>query len=161
MINSLSFRESSFGNIQKIGLTQNGRTVYRIIDSKGEEAGRLSLPQNEVDTFESAYRDIMDTAPRIQKYALENSSEEDIKRRRNLSRTIVCTGGAIGGITPLLLTKNLSPIKRILTTVAGIIAGISGGFAASIAATAPPGSYKFAKASNTFSKLDIQPLENY
>ena len=79
MINSLSFRQSSFGNVQKIGSTQNGRIVYRVIDSKGEEAGRLTVPQNEVDTFESAYRDIMDTAPKIQKFALENSSEEDIK----------------------------------------------------------------------------------
>ena len=160
MINSLSFRQSSFGNVQKIGSTQNGRIVYRVIDSKGEEAGRLTVPQNEVDTFESAYRDIMDTAPKIQKFALENSSEEDIKRRRNLSRAIVCTGGAFGAFIPLMLTKNLSPMKRILTTVAGIITGISGGFAASLAATAPPGTYKFAKASSTFSKLDIQPLEN-
>lgn len=160
MINSLSFGQNSFGNVQKIGLTQNGRTIYRVIDSKGEEAGRLTVPQDEVDSFESAYRDIMDTAPKIQKFALENSSEKDIKRRRYLSRAIVCTGGVLGGVLPLVLTKNLSPIKRILSTVAGIIAGISGGFAASLAATAPPGSYKFAKASSTFSKLDIQPLEN-
>lgn len=159
MIDSVSFRQNSCGNIQRIGVTQNGRAVYRVIDSKGEEAGRLSVPQDEADTFESAYKDIMDSAPKIQKFARENSSEKDIKKRRNISRAIVCAGGAVGAFIPLILTKNISPVKRILTTVAGVIAGISGGFAASLAATTPPGTYKFTKATSTFSKLDIQPLE--
>jgi len=159
MINSLSFRENSYGQIQRIGAAKDGRAVYRVIDSKGEEAGRLSIPQNETDTFESACRDIMESAPRIQQYARENSSDEAIKQRKNISRAIVCTAGAIGALIPLTLTKSLSPVKRILTAVAGIIAGISCGYAVSLVATTPPGTYKFAKANSTFSKLDIQPLE--
>lgn len=100
----------------------------------------------------------MDTAPKIQKFVIENSSEEDIKKRRTLSRVIVGTGGIIGATIPIACIKNLSTAKRVLSTVAGIIAGISAGFAASLAATTPPGTYKFAKANRTFSKLDIQPV---
>ena len=157
-IGSSGFKQNSYGNIQKIGMTPNGRTVYRVIDSNGEETGKLSVPQTESDKFETAYKDIMDTAPKIQKFVIENSSEEDIKKRRTLSRVIVGTGGIIGAAIPIACIKNLSTAKRVLSTVAGIIAGISAGFAASLAATTPPGTYKFAKANRTFSKLDIQPV---
>ena len=157
-IGSSGFKQNSYGNIQKIGMTPNGRTVYRVIDSNGEETGKLSVPQTESDKFESAYKDIMDTAPKIQKFVIENSSEEDIKKRRTLSRVIVGTGGIIGATIPIACIKNLSTAKRVLSTVAGIIAGISAGFAASLAATTPPGTYKIAKANRTFSKLDIQPV---
>ena len=151
-IGSSGFKQNSYGNIQKIGMTPNGRTVYRVIDSNGEETGKLSVPQTESDKFESAYKDIMDTAPKIQKFVIENSSEEDIKKRRTLSRVIVGTGGIIGATIPIACIKNLSTAKRVLSTVAGIIAGISAGFAASLAATTPPGTYKFAKANRTRTK---------
>ena len=82
-IGSSGFKQNSYGNIQKIGMTPNGRTVYRVIDSNGEETGKLSVPQTESDKFESAYKDIMDTAPKIQKFVIENSSEEDIKKPKN------------------------------------------------------------------------------
>ena len=54
-IGSSGFKQNSYGNIQKIGMTPNGRTVYRVIDSNGEETGKLSVPQTESDKFESAY----------------------------------------------------------------------------------------------------------
>ena len=152
------FRQNSCGNIQKISVTPEGRVVYRVIDSQGEESGKLTVPQNQTDKFESAYRDVMNTAPKIQKFVMENSSEQDIKKRRNKSRAIVAAGGIIGAAVPIALTKNVSRVKSILATVAGIIVGISAGFAASLAATTPPGTYKFAKATRTFSKLDIQPV---
>lgn len=155
---STGFKQNSYGNIQRVGTTPNRRTVYRVIDSQGEEAGKLSVPLEQADKFESAYRDVMETAPQIQKFVRENSSEQDIKKRRNLSRAIVATGGVIGAAVPIALSKKLSRVKTILATVAGIIVGISAGFAASLAATTPPGTYKFAKATRTFSKLDIQPV---
>ena len=161
MVAVLNFGASSntpYGNIQRIGTTQNGRSVYRVIDSQGKESGKLSVPQEQVDTFESAYKDIMDVAPKIQKFVIEHSSEEDIRKRRNLSRVIVGTGGVIGAVVPVVLTKKSSTVKKVLATVTGIIAGLTGGFAASLAATTPPGTYKFAKATRTFSKLDIQPM---
>ena len=159
MVNGITgFKQNSYGNIQKIGSTEHGRAIYRVIDSDGKEAGRLSVAGTDTDKFESAYRDIMDAAPKIQKYVTENSSEADIKKRRNISRSIVGTGGFIGAAIPIALTRKASTLKQILATVTGVVAGLSAGFATSLAVTTPPGTYKFAKASRTFAKLDIQPI---
>ena len=152
------FKQNSYGNIQRMGSTENGRAIYRVIDSDGNEAGRLSIAGTDTDKFESAYRDIMDAAPKIQKYVTENSSEADIKKRRNISRAIVGAGGFIGAAIPIALTRKASTLKQILATVTGVVAGLSAGFATSLAVTTPPGTYKFAKASRTFAKLDIQPI---
>ena len=82
----------------------------------------------------------------------------DIKKRRNLSRAIVGAGGFIGAAVPIALTRKASTLKQILATVAGVVVGLSAGFATSLSVTTPPGTYKFAKASRTFAKLDIQPI---
>ena len=159
MVNGITgFKQNSYGNIQKIGSTEHGRAIYRVIDSDGKEAGRLSVAGTDTDKFESAYRDIMDSAPQIQKYVTENSSEADIKKRRNLSRAIVGAGGLIGVAVPIALTRKASTLQQILATVAGVVAGLSAGFVTSLSVTTPPGTYKFAKASRTFAKLDIQPI---
>ena len=159
MVNGITgFKQNSYGNIQKIGSTEHGRAIYRVIDSDGKEAGRLSVAGTDTDKFESAYRDIMDAAPKIQKYVTENSSEADIKKRRNLSRAIVGAGGLIGVAVPIALTRKASTLKQILATVADVVAGLSAGFVTSLSVTTPPGTYKFAKASRTFAKLDIQPI---
>lgn len=159
MVNGITgFKQNSYGNIQKIGATENGRAIYRVIDSEGKEAGRLSVAGADTDKFESAYRDIMDAAPKIQKYVTENSSEADIKKRRNTSRAIVGIGGLVGAAIPVVLTRKASTLKQILATVTGVVAGLTAGFATSLAVTTPPGTYKFAKASRTFAKLDIQPI---
>ena len=159
MVNGITgFKQNSYGNIQRMGSTENGRAIYRVIDSDGKEAGRLSVAGTDTDKFESAYRDIMDAAPKIQKYVTENSSEADIKKRRNLSRAIVGVGGFLGAAIPIALTRKASTLKQILATVTGVVAGLSAGFAASLSVTTPPGTYKFAKASRTFAKLDIQPI---
>ncbi len=157
-IKPTGFKQNSYGNIQRTGTTPNGRAIYRVIDSTGEEAGKLTLPVGDSDRFEKAYKDIMETAPKIQKYVAENSSEEDIKKRRTLSRIIVGSCGLVGAAVPIALTRKASTLKQILATVAGIVAGLSGGFALSLSATTPPGTYKFAKATRTISKLDIRPL---
>ena len=159
MVNGITgFKQNSYGNIQKIGSTEHGRAIYRVIDSDGKEAGRLSVAGTDTDKFESAYRDIMDAAPKIQKYVTENSSEADIKKRRNLSRAIVGVGGFLGAAIPIALTRKASTLKQIIATVTGVVAGLSAGFATSLSVTTPPGTYKFAKASRTFAKLDIQPI---
>ena len=159
MVNGITgFKQNSYGNIQKIGSTEHGRAIYRVIDSDGKEAGRLSVAGTDTDKFESAYRDIMDAAPKIQKYVTENSSEADIKKRRNLFRAIVGAGGLIGVAVPIALTRKASTLQQILATVAGVVAGLSAGFVTSLSVTTPPGTYKFAKASRTFAKLDIQPI---
>ena len=159
MVNGITgFKQNSYGNIQKIGSTEHGRAIYRVIDSDGKEAGRLSVAGTDTDKFESAYRDIMDAAPKIQKYVTENSSEADIKKRRNLSRAIVGVGGFLGAAIPIALTRKASTLNRIIATVTGVVAGLSAGFATSLSVTTPPGTYKFANASRTFAKLDIHPI---
>lgn len=162
MVNGISgsFKQNSYGSIQRAGTTESGRVLYRVMDSEGKEAGGLSVAGTDTDKFEKAYKDIMDAAPKIQKYVTENSSEADIKKRRMLSRAIVATGGIVGAVVPAALTRKASTLRQILTTVGGIVAGLSAGFAASLAATTPPGTYKFARASRTFAKLDIQPITN-
>ena len=159
MVNGITgFKQNSYGNIQKIGSTEHGRAIYRVIDSDGKEAGRLSVAGTDTDKFESAYRDIMDAAPKIQKYVTENSSEADIKKRRNLSRAIVGVGGFLGAAIPIALTRKASTLNRIIATVTGVVAGLSAGFATSLSVTTPPGTYTFANASRTFAKLDIHPI---
>ena len=66
MVSNVNYSPNSYGNLQKIGQMQNGRTVYRIIDSQGVEAGKITLPSEDSDKFETAYKDIMETAPKIQ-----------------------------------------------------------------------------------------------
>ncbi len=158
--NSISCKQNPYGNIQKIGQSPNGRTIYRVIDSEGQENGRLSVNTSDTAKFEQAYRDVMSSAPQIQKYVLENSSEKDIQKRRTISRTAVTVCGLIGAAIPIAITRKASTIKQILATVTGIVVGLSAGFAASLALTTPPGTFKFAKATRTISKLDIQPVEN-
>ena len=35
-----NFKQNSYGNIQRVGASENGRVLYRVIDSNGEEAGK-------------------------------------------------------------------------------------------------------------------------
>ncbi len=153
------FKQNSYGNIQRVGTTTNGRAIYRVIDSSGQEAGRLSVAGKDSDKFEKSYQEIMEAAPKIQKYVAENSSEEDIKKRRNTSRLIAGSGALAGIIIPVALTRKASTLVRVLSTVAGVVVGLAAGFITSLAVTTPPGTYKFAKASRTISKLDIQPVQ--
>ena len=161
MVNGLSvnLRPNSYGNILRAGSLPNGRAVYSVIDSEGNHAGKLSLPQEQIDTFEASYKQILDSAPKIQAYVNANSSQESINKRRNMARGIVAASGVVGVSVPLLiLRKSTSITKKILGAVAGIVAGLSAGFVASLGVTTPPGSLEFARATRTLSTLDIQPV---
>ena len=161
MVNELSgnLRPNSYGNVLRAGSLPNGRALYNVIDSEGNKAGKLSIPVDEVDTFEASYKEILDTAPKIQAYVNANSSEEAIKKRRNIARGIVGASGVIGAAIPMIiLRKSTSMTKKILGAVAGIVVGLSAGFISSLSVTTPPGSLDFARATRTLSKLDIQPV---
>lgn len=161
MVNPISgnLRQSSYGNILREGVLPNGRVLYNVIDSEGNKAGKLSVPMEQVDTFETSYNQILDSAPKIRDFVKANSSEEAITKRRNLGRGIVASCGVAGAALPLIiLRKSTSVTKKILGVVAGIVAGLSAGFAASLGVTSPPGSMDFALASRNLSKLDIQPV---
>ena len=154
-----SVNQYSYGSIERYGSLPNGRAVYRVVDSNGNEAGKLSLPQNQVDTFEASYKTIMEYAPKIKKYVEENSSDEDLRKRRRLGRNIVATCGAIGAVAPIMLVwKSASMTKKILGIIAGVVAGLASGFVISLSATTPPGTKEFAKAHRTISGLDIKPV---
>ena len=161
MVNELSgnLRPNSYGNILRAGNLPNGRVMYNVIDSEGNPAGKLSLPADQIDTFEASYKEILKTAPKIQAYVKANSSQESINKRRNMGRSIVAASGIVGATVPLLiLRKSTSITKKILGAVAGIVAGLSAGFVASLGVTTPPGSLEFARATRTLSTLDIQPV---
>ena len=161
MVNGLSgnLRPNSYGNILRAGTLPDGRVMYNVISSEGKPAGRLSLPAEEVDTFETSYKQILESAPKIQDYVKANSSPESISKRRNMARGIVASSGIVGvGIPLLILRKSTSITKKILGVVAGIVAGLSAGFVTSLGVTTPPGSLEFAKATRDLSKLDIQPV---
>lgn len=149
----------AYGSVQRSGTLPNGRIVFSVTDSEGNDAGKFSLPEEQVDTFEASYKDIMETAPKIKKYVDENSSDEDLRKRRSLGRNIVATCGAIGAAVPVLLFwRANSMTKKILGTVAGVVTGLAAGFGISLSATTPPGSKKFAKATRVISDLDIKPV---
>ena len=156
---SVDVKQNPYGSIQRAVELPNGRVLYNVIDSEGNKAGKLTIPKEEADIFEASYKEILETAPKIQAYVKANSSEESIKRRRNMARVIVGTSGIIGlGIPLAILRKSTSVTKKILGAVAGIVAGLSAGFVASLGVTTPPGSLEFAKATRNISKLDIQPV---
>ena len=156
---SVNLRPSSYGNILRSGSLPNGRVMYSVIDSEGKKAGRLSIPAEEVDTFEASYKQILDSAPKIQAYVKANSSQESIDKRKRLANGIVATSGVAGFAIPMIiLRKSASVTKKILGAVAGIVTGLSAGFIASLSATTPPGSFAFARASRTLSTIDIQPV---
>ena len=156
---SLNVKHSPYGSVERVCSLPNERVLYNIIDSEGNKAGKLSIPYEQVDTFEASYKEILDTAPKIQAYVEANSSEEAVKKRRNIGRGIVGLSGLTGLAIPLiLLRKSTSMTKKILGAVAGIVAGLAAGFVASLGVTTPPGSLNFARATRTLSKLDIQPV---
>jgi hypothetical protein len=143
----------------RAGNLPNGRALYNVIDSEGHNAGKLSVPIEQVDTFEASYNQILDTAPKIQAYVNANSSDEAISKRRTQSRAVIAASGVIGIAVPLVMLRNSTSItKKILGAVAGIVTGLSIGFAASLGITTPPGSLAFARATRNLSKLDIQPV---
>ena len=152
-------QQHQYGNLQRIG-NQDGRTIYRVIDSTGEEAGKMSVATNQADTFEKAYIDMMKSAPQIQKFALENSTPDAIQKKKKLSKIIVGASALTTTGLAIYLTRKSSTIKQILSTVIGAAAGLVIGLAGAIKISTPPGAYKFTQASNTISKLDIQAIPN-
>ena len=150
---------NSYGNVMRAGNLPNGRVMYNVIDSEGNQAGRLSIPLEQVDTFETSYKQILESAPKIQAYVKANSSQESINKRRNIAQGIIVASGVIGAGLPLfILRKSTSVIKKVLGMVIGVVTGLSIGFVSSLGVTALPGSFEFAKAKRTLSTLDIKPV---
>lgn len=149
----------SFGGIYKCGSAHNGRVLYAVTDSDGKYTGKLSIPEKDSDRFESSYKTLSETAPKIQKYANKHSKEDAIEKLRKRTKWTLTACGIAGAAVPLILLRNSRSVtKQILGIVGGVITGLFAGFGISIAATMPPEGLKFALASQTLSDIDIQPV---
>lgn len=159
MVQNISNQASAYGTINKIGMTENGRVVYQVIDGKGQEAGKMSIPQKDCDVFEKSYRDIMETAPKLQKFAEKHSTEESRKKLKKTSNWTIGLCTVLGAGIGIFKTTNMATWKQVLCTLGTSIAGFAAGIGLSYAFTAPPGITKFNKATQNISKLDIQPVQ--
>ena len=152
----------NFGGINRVGTTDNGRIVYQITDGMGQVAGNISIQQKDCDKFERSYRDIIENAPKLQKY-METTTPEEMEKKQKASKWIVAGGALLGGIVPLLKVKGGGGFwgfaKTAGVTLLGLVAGLLGGSFIAAKTTTPPGATKFAKATQTISQMDIQPVQ--
>ena len=144
-----------YGSIDRIGTKENGRVVYQITDTNGKVSGKMSVAAKDCDVFEKSYSEMMIAAPKMQKY-IENSTPEKIEKKQKLGKWIIGISTALGGGIPLIFAKG-GTWKQIGLTALGTIGGLALGFFASLKLTTPPGAIEMSKATQTISKLDIQP----
>lgn len=144
---------SSYGSVYKIGATENGRVIYQVVDGDGRAAGKMSIPKKDCDTFEKSLHDVMSSAPKLQAYA-KKMTPEKMKKQKRMSNWMIGGCTAIGALIPMIKAQN----KQIFWTALGTVAGLATGVGLSFATTAPSGALKFAKATNTISKIDVQPV---
>lgn len=149
-----------YGTVNRIGTTENGRVVYQVIDPAGKLTGNLSVASNHADVFEKSYNQLLENAPKLEKYSdsMDPVKVEKIKNRGKWIRAIfTCVGGGI----PLIKVKGDGPKgtwKQIGLTALGTLAGFILGSIVSVKVTTPPGAKEFAEATQAISKLDIQPM---
>lgn len=160
--NVSSSASNAYGSVSRVGTTENGRAIYQVVDPEGSVAGKMTIPIEQVDVFEKSYNDLMETAPKIQKFALENSSEEKIKKRQKTAKWITGLTGAVGAIIPMIKVRGegwKGTLKQIGLSLLGGVAGLFLGSIIATATTMPSGTRKFSKATQNISKLDIQPYQ--
>ncbi len=158
MVQNITNQNASFGSISRVGTTPDGRIIYQVNDSSGQEAGKMTIAAQDADVFEKSYNDIMEAAPKIQKYAIEHSSPEDSEKRKKTSRIITLLTTLIGAGVPIYLTRKSSTWKQVFSVLGGTITGLIAGIGISFATLTPPGMMKFSKASKNLSKIEIQPF---
>lgn len=152
---------NGYGSVNKIGMTENGRVIYQVTDGTGKQAMRMSVAAKDCDSFEKSYKAIVTSAPKLQQYA-QTTSPEKMQKKQKMAKWIVGGCGLLGGIYPAIKCKINSVgsgIKALGLTLLGTGAGIIGGMFIASKMVTPPGAMEFSKATQTLSKLDIQPLE--
>ena len=159
MVQNISVQNSNqIGSINRIASTQDGRIIYQVVSPDGYEAGKMSVANQDADTFERAYNDIAEVAPKLQEYAQKHSSPEEIEHKNKVAKWTVGVASALGFLIPAYATKKMKLLPQILITLAGTVAGFITGSALSYKMNTPAGMSKFTKAANTISKLDIKPV---
>ncbi len=151
--------QNSYGSISKVGTTQDGRVVYKVTDANGQVAGGLSVAQKDCDKFERSYKDVMEAAPKLEKY-MQTHTEEDVKNLQKKGKRIIGFSALIGGLIPALTSHFITekPWIQAILTIGGTIAGLMIGSKAGAKAVTPPGAEQMTRATQTLSKLDIQPV---
>ena len=153
--------QNNLGSITRIGNTNNGRVVYQVTDNTGTVAGKMSVAQKDCAVFEKAYKDMIEAAPKLQEFAKKTSPEEMYKKQKR-TKWIIGGCGLLGGIWPLLKCKGegwIGLLKQVGLTTLGTAAGLLAGIFIASKTMTPPGAAKFSKATQTISKLDIQPVQ--
>ena len=152
-----------YGSINAVGMTQNGRVIYQVINSEGQEAGKITIKREDCPKFENSYRTLLRTAPLMQEYA-RTATPEKVEKMQKKAKWLTIGGTLLGGGIPLFLLKgpkNAKPwikaLVQIAATLAGTIAGFIGGTAAASKFATPKGSMEFMKATQEMQKIDIQP----
>lgn len=159
MVQNISMSNANqMGSINRIATSQDGRVIYQVISPDGYEAGKMSVAPQDVDTFERAYNDIVETAPKIQEYAQKHSSPEEIEHKNKVAKWTVGIASGLGFLIPAAFTSKMKLWKQISLTLAGTVTGFITGRVLAYKMTTPAGMAKFANATNTISKLDIQPV---
>lgn len=152
---------NGYGAVNRIGMTNNGRVVYQVIDGAGHETIKMSVNPRDCDKFEKSYRDIMESAPKLQRYA-QTTTPEQMQKKQKAAKWIVGGCGLAAGIFPLIKCKVNgigTGLKALGLTLLATGAGLVGGMFIASKMVTPPGAMQFSKATQTISKLDIQPVE--
>ena len=154
MVADINNTKNAFGTINKIGKTENNRVIYQLSDNEGNVAGKLTIPETQTDVFEKSYQDIIDSAPKMQKYASKMTPEKQ-KKRKKIANWTLGLSTLTGFLVPAICAKTWQKSKTALGTVAGLAVGII----ASMKLQTPPGAIKFTKATQNLSKIDVQPYQ--
>ena len=160
MVQGLNVNSNGMGSISRVGMTNNGRVIYSVVEPNGQVAGHLTVSQKDCDTFERTYNDIMTAAPKLEKY-MQTHSEEDIKRLQKRGKRIIGGSALVCGIIPALFSHKLTSNRwlQVAMTLGGTFIGLFAGVKIGTKVMTPPGANEMSKATKTLSSLDVQPIE--
>lgn len=162
MVQNVSAQQG-YGSINRMGMTQDGRVLYQVIAADGKEAGKMTVPQHQADSFEKSYRTMIKNAPKMQEFAM-TATPEKVEKMQKKAKWITAGGALLGGLTPMVLLRSTGKGKwwghwatQTVATLIGLVGGLIGGSKIAAKVATPPGSMDFMKATQTISQLDIQP----
>lgn len=157
MVQNIDNQNNKYVSINKIATSNEGRAIYELKEANGNIVGKLSIPQVDCDRFEKAYNDIISSAPQLEEYMKNNSSPAAMKKMKKKTNWLVFGFAGIGALIPAIRIKTADDFVKIISTIAGGIAGLAVGIGLNNAFLIPPGMRKMNKATKEISKIDIKP----
>ena len=103
----------------------------------------------------------MESAPKLQRYA-QTTSPEKMRKKQKSAKWIVGGCGLVGASIPMLKMKPLGfwgHLGALGLTLLSTGVGLVGGMFVASKMVTPPGAMQFSKATQTLSKLVIQPVK--